>query len=532
MVGDDKHDKLANELARGQNTMAKIFMTGTKGVKGIDLPQYPDEAWDWIIGKPEGDTALYNSVAFLYRAINLTAGAVAAIPFAIVDEASGEDVDTSATWKNRLGFLPNPNKIIQLVEMSLIMYGQAYLFRERNRVRTLGVRYVTPTSITPLFDPALGVKGFKRMVSGEVRDLEPADLLYFWEPDPRVEIGPPLGWRMTAMLDAAGLLRWYDYFVSEFAKRGGVLPTMLMVKGIPNVQERERVENYWDRFIRGTFRVAGKIFNGDSMDVKTVGEGPGSMGDTTLTADKRSDIAVAAGIPLSLLMSNAANYATAQADRKNWYQNTVVPECNFIAGTINAQLLGQVGMRLEFRPETLDEFQEEETQRAAAWKTYVDGGMKRDIAAQVVGIEPPPGVEYDEMFENDDIPELPAPAATPAPQLPEEIDIEDNIEDAAEETPGAPTMSAQAWEDLETWRRLALKAIKKGGSPSFVFTTAEIPAGIYQTIAGGLQAAHDTETVARVFDAVISGRASQTDQTAEVKALLEGIRLGVEALNK
>ncbi|WP_434127557.1 hypothetical protein, partial [Enterococcus faecium] len=66
-------------------------------------------------------------------------------------------------------------------------------------------------------------------------------------------------------------------------------------------------------------------------------------------------------------------------------------------------------------------------------------------------------------------------------------------------------MSAAAWKDLETWRRLAMKAVKKGNPASFTFTTTAIPTAVYQTIAGGLQAAHDSETVARVFDAVERG---------------------------
>ena len=504
--------------------MAKVFMTGSKGLKSIDLPQYPDEAWDWISGAPMADTAFYNTVAFVYRAVNLTAGAVAQVPFAIVDEASGEDVDNSAAWKNKLGFFPNPNRTLQLLEMSLILYGRAYLFRERNRVRTLGLRYIAPVTVDPKLDALEGVIGFRRSIGTMTKDLEPADIMYFWEPDPRVEIGPPLGWRMTAMMDAAGLLKWYDYFVTEFAKRGGVLPTMLMVKGIPNVQERERVENYWDKFIKGAFRVAGKVFNGEAMSVATVGEGPGQMGDSNLTQTKREDICVAAGIPMDMMLSNAANYATANISRKNWLTQTVLPDCNFIAGVFNAQLLAPLGLRMEFRPETLDEFQEEEANRAAAFAQYVQAGMLPSIAAQVVGIEPPPGVEYDDMFAEDEEPEAPVPAA--AAEMP---DAED-MDDAEDEQNASPIMSAAAWKDLETWRRLAMKAVKKGNPASFTFTTSAIPQAVYQTIAGGLQSAHDSETVARVFDAVEKGE--EVARPDEVKSILEAIRLGVEALKE
>jgi hypothetical protein len=506
--------------------MAKFYLNGMSGLKGIDLPQYPDEAWDWISNAPETETALYNSVAFMYRAVQLTAGAVADMPFAIVSEASGEDVDVSTEWKNKLGFMPNPNRLMQLLEMSIIMYGKGYLFRERNKVRTLGLRYISPSTVEPRIDGVNGLIGFRRAFGPSILDLEPQDLLYFWEPDPRVELGPPMSWRFTAMLDAAGLLKWYDYFVTEFAKRGGVLPTMLMVKGIPSVNERDRMENYWDKFMKGAFRVAGKIFNAEVLSVATVGEGPKEIGEGALTERKREDIAVAAGIPLDMLLSNAANYATANVSRKNWITQTVLPDCHFIAGVFNAQLLGPLGMRMEYRPETLNEFQEEEAQRAGAWKLYVDGGMKKDIAAQVVGIEPPPGVEFDDMFTEE--PEDETPPAAPAQPAPEPPmpDMEEPEDEPNEDT--TPMMGAKGWKDLETWRRLAMKAAKNGKPADFVFTTTEIPPQVYQTIAGGLQAAHDVVTVAQVFDKVTSGQAEPKQD--EIKALLEGIKLGVEAL--
>ena len=509
--------------------MAKVFMTGSEGLKSIDLPQYPDAAWDWISGAPQGNTALYDTVAFVYRAVQLTAGAVTQIPFAIVNEATGEDIEVSTEWKNKLGFMPNPNKLIQLLEMSLILYGKGYIFKERNRVRTLGLKYISPLSITENFDSTNGLIGFRRSLGTMTQDLEPADLLYFWEPDPRVEIGPPLAWRMTAMMDAAGLLKWYDYFVSEFAKRGGVLPTMLMVKGMPVVQERERLETYWDKFVKGFYRVAGKVFNGESMSVATVGEGPGSLGDISLTEDKRTDIAVAAGIPLSLLMSNAANYATANADRKNWIQQTVMPDCNFIAGVFNAQLYNPLGLRMEYRPETLNEFQEEETQRAGAFAQYVQAGMIPSIAAQVVGIEPPPGVEYDDMFITEHPePEQPAAAEPATPEISDEQDMED----AEDEVSGTPIMSAQAWKDLDTWKRLAMKAVKKGNLPTFTFTTTAIPDKVYQTIAGGLSTATNAETITQVFKQATEPGKAQQPPADDIKSLLEGIRMGVEALRE
>ena len=77
---------------------------------------------------------------------------------------------------------------------------------------------------------------------------------------------------------------------------------------------------------------------------------------------------------------------------------------NFIEGEINRQLFNPLGLRFEFRPELSEHGQEEEVQRASAYKAYIDAGMRPSIAAQVVGIDLPPDIEFDALDENFDKP--------------------------------------------------------------------------------------------------------------------------------
>ena len=83
------------------------FYTDGTSLKSIDLPQYPDSAWNWITGAPEDtkDEELYARVAAVYRVANLSAEAIANVPFAVL---KGEtEYDTSDDWQNKVGFLPN-----------------------------------------------------------------------------------------------------------------------------------------------------------------------------------------------------------------------------------------------------------------------------------------------------------------------------------------------------------------------------------------------------------------------------------------
>ena len=96
------------------------------------------------------------------RGIEMRANALASVPFQIV---RGETpVDTSDEYKDALGILPDPYRVLWLLEAALC-FGPAYLWREKNSVKTKALKYVAASTITPKIDPALGLTGFKRQLS-------------------------------------------------------------------------------------------------------------------------------------------------------------------------------------------------------------------------------------------------------------------------------------------------------------------------------------------------------------------------------
>jgi len=95
------------------------YFTDGKTLKGIDLPQYPDSAWNWITCAPDDtkDEELYARVAAVYRVANLSAEAIANVPFAIYK--GDQEFDTSDDWQNKVGFLPNIRELLRLWRLSL-----------------------------------------------------------------------------------------------------------------------------------------------------------------------------------------------------------------------------------------------------------------------------------------------------------------------------------------------------------------------------------------------------------------------------
>jgi len=154
-----------------------------------------------------------------------------------------------------------------------------------------------------------------------------------------------------------------------------------------------------------------------------------------------------------LLLANAANYATAQADRRNFYELTIIPEADLVARTINEQLLTAMGLALVFRPEAMSIFQADEAQRASAFSSYTSGGLKPSIAAQLLGITLPEGVEYADL---DPEPVAMAPAANEVPAATPENEGDDAPVDDKDDDDEEKAKEAKRLE-LERFRRWAAK---------------------------------------------------------------------------
>lgn len=466
-----------------------LFYTNGQTLKSIDLPQYPDESWDWISGEPDDLTNedLYSRVAAVYRAANMTANALANLPFALVDK-SGEDYDLSSDWQNKIGFMPDPKELLRLWRLSLFFTNSAYGFMEGNRA-IKSLRYIVPSTITPIVDSAEGLQGFKRTVGTTTTKytLKDRRIFWMWRMDHTTELLPSKHTEFRALMAAAGVLFYSDYFIQNFFQRGGIKPTMLMVKGIVNPTDREKIENIWDKVVHGWHKYLGKIFNADAIEPHVIGDGIDNLKDSALHNECIADIAMAAGIPLSLLLSNSANYATAQTEYMMWFRDHIPPWADFMGTCLNEQLFNPLGLHIDFRPEMSDPGQEDEEERAGAYRAYVSTGMKPSVAAQILGIELPPGMEYDDLDPKEE--EQPS---TDEPNIP----VYDNIPMA--QAKFIPTLDQ--FKELELWQSLAFRKLKRGDGLDFPFELKCVPEDVGVSIRASLAEAQTEEDVRAAFD--------------------------------
>lgn len=383
------------------------------GIKSVPLDQLPEEAWRVIAGAGEGtlDTnvisgdilAHYAAVAFLYRCVQVRASALAGLPWAVL---RGEDVVWESNAEDapaQLTFLAELPELLLRSEMALCLFGRAFWHQERNRVRVLGLRWLTPYYVTPIWDEATGLIRFDRTVNGVIVPLAVDDVVYLRLPGQHETLPdiPP----SRAALAAAGVLKNVDAFAENFFLRGAIKGTLLTVDGNPAPQEKEKLKTWWNRFLSGVKNAWQTEVISSKVTPVTVGEGIQELSSTTLTAEKREDIATALGVPHSLVLSNAANYATSEADRLNFYDMTVIPQSKQVARQINRQLLEPLGYRLQFRPEEMSIYQADEQARSQSYSQYVTAGMRPSIAGEMLGLSLPDGVEYAALDEKFDEPE-------------------------------------------------------------------------------------------------------------------------------
>jgi hypothetical protein len=320
----------------------------------------------------------------LAHAVDMTAVAISSLPFDILD-ADDNVYDTSTNWKNLLGGMPNPQRLIYLLASSLCG-GSAYLLPTRTPRLVFDLQYCAPHSITPYIDMD-GLQWFDRATEqGKTSRVYLNGMVYFWLPDSDIEIGPaqnhPLG---NATLDAQVIYNMKNT-MRMYGERGFVPITLLGAKGMPNEGERQKAEGFFDRLLRGGFNVLAKIVNSDALTLIKVGAGMDELKQSyiELRRDAKESIADSFGIPTALFMSDNAFASEFNALRKQWYTaSRFVGIYQTIEETFTDQLLKPYGYKMRYNLEALEIFQEDESARAGALGSFVSAVTTSPEAAQL-----------------------------------------------------------------------------------------------------------------------------------------------------
>lgn len=473
----------------------------TDGAKAIPLSALSPEAWtptdEYEVAPSLSVRGGQTRVPTLYRAIDIRAKAVAGMPFRL--ERNGQDVTDGDEVKPLIKRL---RALLYLTESSLCCYNAAYWEIGTNRfgMNVTPFWLATPT-ITPDIDqtaahPQQAVRGFFR-TGGRGGYLQPKQVAYFWGPSIAIELGPDsLMAPVAVTLAAAGLLHYLDRFATSFFQRGAVKVTLLTVEGDPKKGEVEKLDQWWKRVAAGVKNAFGSVVVRSTVKPQVIGSSINETMAPQLTKLSREDVAIGMGVPLSLLFSNALAGGTATAERLNFYDFTVVPECeSVIDEPLNAQYLDRLGLKLIWTPEKLEVYQTAELSKAQS-------------LTQLVG---QPLMTVDEGRERLELPPLAQTAqpAPPTPALPDGGGPAAPAQSAPPALPGPAETEApaslllpgtmDALGALKLWQRKALKRLKDGKSPAYDFRSEAIDPDEHALIYHALAHATTEDAVKAAF---------------------------------
>ena len=306
--------------------VAQLVLSPTEryDIKALNLEDFLPSAWHGAVGESDAvdvETA-YERVAVVRTAVPLRANALASLPWEITNRRGTLVVFDAERLAG----------IIRNIEIDLCLYGAAYVLRDP--ASPLGLRRLHPRTITPVTDAKRGLVGFVRRTNTIELRLEPeTELLYLWEPSVRGEVEPGVGLVTTALTQARALLAAERYQTAYF-ERGAVRPTVWMFAQRPTDAERSRFEQWLRQLVSGIRNAFRHLAL--SSEIKAV-----TLGDTLSDAVKPELLQRAAElmitafqVPMSLVFSNASNYATAQRDYQTFILLTVLSRAREITAML------------------------------------------------------------------------------------------------------------------------------------------------------------------------------------------------------
>jgi HK97 family phage portal protein len=361
------------------------MFTYNQSTKAVNVNNLPEEAWEIISGseveKSEGMQCV-KSVPFLYRCIDIRAKHVSKFPRDILRNDQPIDETQEPIFSNL-------NTLLYQTEFALCLYASAYYLKQENLVNLLGVRWLAPQFVKPKFSSDVGLTHFERTLPkrDKPQHLEIEEVVYFWIPPIDTDVGPGIAPAQVA-LQAAGLLQSSTTFGKSFFDRGAVFPMLLSVEGNPQKEELKRLENWWKKLLGGVRSAWQTIAVRANVKPQIIGPPIDDMAMPELTQIQREDIATALGVPHSMVLSNASNFATAQQDKFNFYDDTIIAQVRLIEEVLNEQLLNQLGLQIKFKEEQLEPYQEKNLDMGNKLKDLVETGILTiDEARETLGLE-------------------------------------------------------------------------------------------------------------------------------------------------
>ena len=381
-----------------------LFTADTKSgeLKAISLPGLSLRGSDYSLISVD---LAYRYVPWFRRACKGRANDAGRFPLAL--EIDGEDVSEGDEWQAVMNWT---RRLIYQQALNVTKYGAAYHLIESNPAGTrFEPRHLPTQSVIIESNMLTGLTGFR--VNG-IGPIPLKKMLWLWEQNDLSEVEPGSS-DGEAALKAAGLLYAIEEMVNRYMKSGGVPITAVMVPTSTSREDRDILRTWFERMAAG-FQNAFKFLavNKDTT-FQQIGNSLKDTVSVELTDQQRDNVAVALGVPPSMLAGKSSDESNSRSEKMQYYSGTVIPFVEMLEPLLNERLYARMGVRLRFRPEMLDVMQESQVAQAQAIASLTGGKQVLSVRTAIEWM----GLNADDELDRleDEKEAAPPPPAAPPP---------------------------------------------------------------------------------------------------------------------
>lgn len=471
---------IATALGRKRPEGGPAF-AGTWPLWEINSPQYPTPSAYNLA------TAGYRKNEIVYSCVQKRAAAVSEAPAMIYERvASRRDMPTALEDHPVRALLERPNEAMsegefwQAVEIYLCVAGfSVWEIEFTNGGQPIALWPMRPDWCSFLRGPNQPLRAVRYQPHGLPPQDVPVDrLLVFMEFDPIFPMLKGLSKTAVALRTISADNNATD-FLASFFQRGAVISGVLKTQASLSDAEAMRIRARW-RDVHGSTANWGDIaVLGAGTEYQAVQMSFKDMDFTSLDGRDEARICsifnvppVLLGAKVGLSASTYSNYAEA---RKAFYEETIHPRWQQLAGEITTQLIPKYGgdSRRVFAAFDTADIKALQEDRTARWGRAVgaaqSGLVTRDEARQEMGLDP---IDNAQVFVGGapDVGGDPEPELEPESGAPIEAEAGDGAEAEVEEREEEREEGR-----MKAWRRAALDALK-AGRPAPTFGVAALDA--------------------------------------------------------
>jgi len=331
------------------------------------------------------DTA-YERVGWYRRCVDARADALSQMPFTIRSKSSGRVLYDSEGFKplpDALGYVKNFRTLMKMKGISAVLKGRAY-WQETEGENGIFYQWLAPDNIEEVYSETTGqITGYTRKIynrktgSHTEVSIPKESIVAFYEEDPRVEVGPPINILGESCRVNADVLYSIDRWLDGHMDRALMPSHIISLPSNTPPDERSRFQQIWDQKFRGKDKGGNQmVVNADTVTVQKIGEGIGEFGQSGVLREQREAIAATLGVPLSYLLPNAANRATAFQDDENFYTKQVIPEGKRAQDAINDRIFNPRGLVWRFEFKRIPALQHSELEKSRSLVPLVGKGRQ------------------------------------------------------------------------------------------------------------------------------------------------------------